>query len=407
MTDQTAILSHRCDKQAVSYTLDDKFPGGNIHVDSVQGDVLRLSPDLRDTMTPWFYWAFRVTNASGRTLTFVFDAKNMGVHGPAVSVDEGCTWAWLGAGRVQEGAFSYTFPEQISEVRFSVGMPYVRADWDRFLTGHPDTAEVHKATLARTPEGRDVPLLQIEHDQKKADFCVALTSRHHACEMMASYTLEGLVEGILANDESGQWLRDHVSFLIAPFMDTDGVERGDQGKNRAPHDHNRDYRGEPIYAEIKAWKNRVPSWSAGRSLVCVDFHCPALCGPVHESIFFVEPEDRRQAARMDELSECLWNAQTTGGLARHPNKLPFGCGFNSTSASEKSTNSAWSASLPNTLLGVSLEVAYANASGSEVNAESARQLGRDFAVALKDWLGRAQFQPSNDGARMISGELMS
>jgi hypothetical protein len=32
-----------------------------------------------------------------------------------------------------------------------------------------------------------------------------------------------------------------VEFCIAPFMDKDGVEEGDQGKLRWPHDHWEDY----------------------------------------------------------------------------------------------------------------------------------------------------------------------
>ena len=37
---------------------------------------------------------------------------------------------------------------------------------------------------------------------------------------------------------------------VIPFVDIDGVENGDQGK-QAPHDHNRDYINSPIYPETK------------------------------------------------------------------------------------------------------------------------------------------------------------
>ena len=57
-----------------------------------------LRQDLRDTEGFWFYWYFRVRGASGRTLTFHFtDGKPVGVRGPAISLDEGATWTWLGA----------------------------------------------------------------------------------------------------------------------------------------------------------------------------------------------------------------------------------------------------------------------------------------------------------------------
>ncbi len=82
--------------------------------------------------------------------------------------------------------------------------------------------------------------------------------------MMASWSLEGLMDEVLADTTDGRWLREHVEFLVVPFMDKDGVEDGDQGKNRRPHDHNRDYLGESIYPEVAAWRAFVPGWSEGR-----------------------------------------------------------------------------------------------------------------------------------------------
>lgn len=45
------------------------FIGGNICVKSIDGDVITLENELRDS-TEWFYWAFCVENAEGRELTF-------------------------------------------------------------------------------------------------------------------------------------------------------------------------------------------------------------------------------------------------------------------------------------------------------------------------------------------------
>ena len=38
--------------------VDANFPGGNIVVDSIAGDLVTLRPDLRDTEGDWFYWYF-------------------------------------------------------------------------------------------------------------------------------------------------------------------------------------------------------------------------------------------------------------------------------------------------------------------------------------------------------------
>jgi hypothetical protein len=45
------------------------FPGGNIVVEEITGDIITLRPDLRDTEGHWFYWYFEVNGAQGRTLT--------------------------------------------------------------------------------------------------------------------------------------------------------------------------------------------------------------------------------------------------------------------------------------------------------------------------------------------------
>ena len=80
------------------------FPGGNIVIDRVDGDTVYLHQDLRDTEVFWFYWCFRVRGAGQRTLTFVFTQGDViGTRGPAVSLDAGRTWGWLGS----EAVFSH------------------------------------------------------------------------------------------------------------------------------------------------------------------------------------------------------------------------------------------------------------------------------------------------------------
>ena len=57
---------------ARAFTVDADIPAGNIIVNSVEGDVVKIRQDFRDTPGHWFYWAFRVRGAAGRTLTFDF-----------------------------------------------------------------------------------------------------------------------------------------------------------------------------------------------------------------------------------------------------------------------------------------------------------------------------------------------
>ena len=80
--------------EAMEITKD--FPGGNIRLIRVDKDHVFLENEIRDTTEDWFYWAFRVKGAAGRTVTFDFSPKAwIGYFGAAVSHDL-MKWAWGG-----------------------------------------------------------------------------------------------------------------------------------------------------------------------------------------------------------------------------------------------------------------------------------------------------------------------
>jgi hypothetical protein len=362
-------------------TIDTDFPGGNAVVESIEGDTVKIAPDNRDSK-PWFYWNFAVRGAAGRTVTFVLKPQHVGVHGPGVSTDGGVTWKWLGADSVQDGTFSYTFPAGPDEIRFSVGMPYTKSQFDAFLADYKNNPFVHRETLTETPKGRAAPLLILSDPSRQAPYTVALTARLHCSEMMGSRVLEGLIQGVLADDEYGKWLRAHVDFFLVPFGDFDGVEDGDQGKGRTPHDHNRDFGDNSIYSEVIALKKRLPEWTKGRPLVYIDIHDPALKGDVHETIQFLAGEAPEQDANLAKFAAILEREQQGQILFRKNLIMKFGTAYNKLDAVPPPHASGWARSLPNCILGTTLEMPYANAGGFEVNATSAREFGRDIAWAL-------------------------
>jgi hypothetical protein len=381
-----ATTQTMCVNAQAPLKIDSAFPGGNIKVVKIEGDTAHLAPDLRTTSTDWFYWYYRVTDAGGRKLNFAFEKRHMGVRGPAVSLDQGKSWKWLGKDSAPEGTFSYTVPAEAKDVRFSVGMPYLRSNFDQFLDAHKNKPYMAVKPLTKTSKGRDVVMVDVGDKKKTAPYAVVVTARHHACEMMASYFQEGLLAEWISDDALGRELRARADILFIPFVDTDGVEDGDQGKNRRPHDHNRDYADTPIYPEVAAIKQLVPQWSAGRPLIFIDLHDPALKTDVHETIHFMEPGEQDQAVRTQRLSDLL-ERNYQGPIGYSSNSIMrFGKGYN-TKSGKYSHASGWARTVPNTILGLSIEIPYANAGGYEVNTESARELGRDFAIAMKDFLG--------------------
>ncbi|MDY0169060.1 MAG: M14 family zinc carboxypeptidase [Thermoguttaceae bacterium] len=370
---------------AAGPVIDCEFPGGNIIVERIEGDNVYLHQDPRDTEGFWFYWYFRVREAAGRTLTFHFTKGNvLGVLGPAISVDGGAAWSWLGPESMREASFTYTFPADAAEVRFCLAVPYQEADLRAFLERHAGNASLVVEPHATSRKGRAVSRLRVGKLDEPARHRVMLTCRHHSCEMMASWALEGIIDEVLADTANGQWLRANVEFLVVPMMDLDGVKDGDQGKNRRPHDHNRDYMGESIYPEVAALRAFVPGWADGRLRLSLDMHCPWIRGGNNEELFFVgvAPPDIWTATM--RFSKILQETQT-GPLIHDPkNDLAHGQAWNT--LAEPRSCSRWAALLPGIEVATSIEIPYARAGGRPVTRESAHALGRDLARAIRRYL---------------------
>ncbi|HOX58632.1 MAG TPA: M14 family zinc carboxypeptidase [Candidatus Paceibacterota bacterium] len=375
--------------------IDADFPGGNIVVDSIAGDTVTLHQDLRDTAGNWFYWCFRVRGAAGRTLRFGFSESNpIGTRGPALSLDSGKSWTWLGTNAVQGKEFSCAIPRGAREARFCFAIPYLEGNLKEFLKRHSRHPNLKVESLCRTPKGRRVELLRLGRLDGKAEHAVLLTCRHHACEMIASYSLEGIMEAVLDADE-GRRLREQVEFFVVPFMDKDGVEDGDQGKNRKPHDHNRDYDGNSLYASVRAVRELVAGRLGSRKIaLALDMHCPHIRGARNEHIYFVGGPEPENWARVGEFSEVLQTVRRGPLRYRSSDNLPHGQAWNTLSGPPRSFGQ-WAAAQPNVLIGTSIEIPYANVGKTTVTAENARAFGHDLARAMDQYL----LPPSTSASR--------
>jgi len=368
-----------------SVRIDCGFPGGNILVDRIEGDEVFLKQDPRDTEGFWFYWSFRVRGAQGRRLTFRFtDGNVVGVRGPAVGRNDGAAWHWLDDDTVTPASFACEFAADDTAVRFCLAVPYQRTHLDAFVKRYADRDDFLVEEHAVSRKGRSVPRFRFGDLGGDPEHRVLLTCRHHCCEMMASWVLEGVIDSVLADTEQGKWLRQHVEFLCVPMMDFDGVEDGDQGKNRTPHDHNRDYLGEPIYPEVAGLKQLVPEWSGGRLRLAIDLHCPYIRGGNNQEIFFVGGPDQKMAERLVAFSQLLVSVQT--GPLKYDSKhnIPWGQSWNN--MIEARSFGRWAALQPGIDLATTLETPYADVGGKPVTVESARAVGADLSTTVERWL---------------------
>jgi hypothetical protein len=214
---------------------------------------------------------------------------------------------------------------------------------------------------------------------------------------MASFVLESLLAAVLADDPVGAWFQDTVDVLVVPFMDKDGVEQGDQGKNRRPRDHNRDYAGESVHPEVAALRALTPEWSGGLLRIALDLHCPYIRGDYNEHIYMVGSADSAVWERQQAFGALLEEVND-GPLSYHvSDNLPHGEAWNRASNYDGGLSfGRWAEGIPGIWLSGTIEIPYANVHGVPVTAESAHAFGRSLARAIKKYLERGE-SPRGDG----------
>ncbi len=383
-------VSAVADEKPAAILVDGDIPAGNIVVEGVAGDTIRLRQDLRDS-PDWFYWAFRVRGAAGRTLNFKFTGRPAPVsaRGPAVTKDGGRTWAFAARSSSPDG-FTYAFGPDEREVWFYQTFQYLPPDWDAFLKRHAaDRGRLFETgELCKSRKGRSVPKAVFGRIDGKARYRVFLSSRHHCGEATGTFVLEGFVGQVFAEGALGEWLRENVEILAVPFVDYDGVVDGDQGKNRRPHDHNRDYSAF-LHPETKA----IAEWIASRADndidVFLDLHSPWVRGGENEMVFLTYGSNEQGNAAKRRWGELLEKAQTGSLAYRASDNFPWNFKWNKSSnvATGLKSSTGWAFdALRGPRMVATYEIPFAKANGKTVTPQACRELGAASAQTLRDFL---------------------
>ena len=194
--------------------------------------------------------------------------------------------------------------------------------------------------------------------------------------------MEGVLREICADSDVGEWFRQNVDVLAVPFVDKDGVEEGDQGKDRTPHDHNRDYDDDRvIYPEVAAIKKLVPEWSAGSSIIATDFHCPYING---RHAYMVPVGEEQNLVNMRRFVQIVADLHPGPGAFREDDHGGLTKG-NVYKNGIQSTR--WLSTLPGMLMCGTLETPYCQIHDAAVTPANLIVLGRSFAKAYQAlWL---------------------
>ena len=341
------------------------FIGGNIVVKEQKGTAFILENELRDTMEDWFYWAFCVEGAENQTLTFHFQKDRLGYFGPAVSYDL-VHWHWLD--QLDGDSFTYHFGAEEKKVYFAHSMLYHPARFLKFAEEHGLAVE----ELCKGYKGSGIPCVRFGSGKTS----IILTARHHACESTGNFVLEGVLEELVKNP-----IPDTTVFCV-PFVDYEGVIRGDQGKSRAPHDHNRDYSLEEpsIYPECAALKAYAEEHGCH---FAIDFHSPWHLTKENDTVFIVQ--NRLQLDRLNRFGVLLEKSLTPDALQyEKKNDYPPESGWN-----KGGISTSFSGHMKNreeNELSLTLETTYFGVPENKVDAEKMKKLGECFAGALKAYI---------------------
>lgn len=357
-----------------------KIPGGNIQVVSMEGHDIELDVEKRGTEREWFYWCFKAVFPEKGVYHFRFTRNNkVGTRGPALSLDGGRSWRWLHQERWNDNRqFEYDCPEAGQEVIFCMGMQYLQRDWELFLREFEGNPFLRPGTLCRSRKGRNVELATIR--EGTPEHAILLTSRHHAGEMMATHAMEGFLRAVLADSEFGREFRKCIATYAVPFVDKDGVEDGDQGKSRVPHDHVEDYQESPLYPETAAVRKLIEEKKPDFVL---DLHCPWIFGNGNEEAYLVGIGVKKMDAAMERFGALLESVQVPEAPYFKKNNLPFGVSWNT---KENHPNGGtirdFAAQLPFVSNAQCLEIPFANFGEITVDRKAMLRFGESIARAV-------------------------
>ena len=359
--------------------VDKNLPAGNIVVERMVNDTVYVHQELRGSKKAWFYWAFRVTGAQGKKLTFVF-TKSFALceRGPLVSLDKGKTYEYL----AEEGStmfqFTYAFPKDAKEVWFYECHPYTPEMWYSFINA-PHKGQYETGVLCKSRKGRDVPFFRITPKKSAPKLSVVISCRHHCSEAPAEYVVEGITASFLEDSELGEWLRDNIELTVVPFVDMDGAVEGDQGKWRLPHDHNRDYT-DFLFPETAALASLIAETQPD---IFLDCHNPKLYKYNDNFIYTPFPENPKPTEAV--FSKLVEKYQEGGLNYKTSDDLPFGVSWNtSNNFKDGLTAAQWvRENIKDVKVARTIEFPFAYANGEQVYPYKMRQYGHGMAKAIK------------------------
>jgi hypothetical protein len=334
-----SIPSRTHAQSALTVTTD--FEGGSariLEVDSANRTI-RIAPGGNGNRGWVCWWSVRIDNAeAGQPITVELTAseqltRNQGklterplaagwsMPARASTSHDGRSWQHSDPGIREKNSIRYEVVPKGSTLWVAWGPPFTPRDTAELLTlAEQKIPAAQRFELAQTRANRSVMALRVRDGEtlgKRPG--VWIQARQHAWESGASWVARGLVEWLIAGEDSARWLTQNAEIVIVPIMDVDNVATGNGGKEEEPRDHNRDWDNVPVFPEVAAAQQCLRSWSAEDRLdFFIDLHNPAPNDP--RPFFFAGPPELLSDLARDNRFLFLEVAQKhiNGPLAVEP-----------------------------------------------------------------------------------------
>lgn len=278
-------------------------------------------------------------------------------------------------------AWTIDAPEEAAEV--ALCYPYDPPDVETLVE---ETGGVYRLdTIGLSQGGR--PLWRLsngpgqpadEQDAEPARPGIYLIARQHSGETPGSWVLDGLLRAMAELQQGGA-----ATPLVwcVPLSNTDGVIRGDYGKDNYPYDLNRAWGRPPMRHETLVIQRDVGRWlKRCRPVLFADFHAPGMCetGGIYT---FTRESDRERA---DYAEIQAWLEAFAEAIGPELVREPFHRHVDYPSRWETPNARAFGMELPGTV-GMTLEIPYTCAHETLLTRQRYQDIGRRIAEAI---LGR-------------------
>ncbi len=174
---------------------------------------------------------------------------------PVYSYDQK-TWHRLKANKTDSSKIvKYKFTKDT--VYFAAGYPYTYSDVLFFVDSIASSPYIDTNTLVISEGNRKVPMFIIQDTSQRPTDLVWIIGRQHAFETTMNYTLEGMIDFLISDNEKAVNIRKKTVFYVVPMMDVDNVATGASGRMQRPVDFNRDWSINPYWKAVKEVQQKI------------------------------------------------------------------------------------------------------------------------------------------------------